>query len=69
MSEKPTAAWYLAPILMGVIGSVIMWYVLKDEEHPDAAKMVKKGWVIGMVLFFIGVVSWIPFLILPMMFI
>jgi len=31
MGEKPSAAWYLAPILMGIIGSVIMWYVLKDE--------------------------------------
>lgn len=43
MSEKPTAAWYLAPIFLGIIGSGIMWYVLKDEDHQDAPKMVKKG--------------------------
>ena len=40
MSDKPSAAWYLAPIFLGIIGSAIMWYVLKDEDHPDAPKMV-----------------------------
>jgi len=50
MSDKPSAAWYLAPIFLGIIGSAIMWYVLKDEDHPDSPKMVKKGWVIGIVL-------------------
>ena len=62
MSDKPSAAWYLAPIFLGIIGSVIMWFVLKDEEHPDSPKMIKKGWIIGIVL------TIIPFLILiPMM--
>ncbi len=32
MSDKPSAAWYLAPIFLGIVGSAIMWYVLKDEE-------------------------------------
>jgi len=50
MSNKPSAAWYLAPIFLGIIGSAIMWYVLKDEDHPDSPKMVRKGWVIGIVL-------------------
>ncbi|MEK0360728.1 MAG: hypothetical protein QQN53_08170 [Nitrosopumilus sp.] len=36
MSDKPSAAWYLAPIFLGIIGSAIMWYVLKDEDHPDS---------------------------------
>jgi len=42
MSDKPSAAWYLAPIFLGIVGSAIMWYVLKDEDHPDSPKMVKK---------------------------
>ena len=50
MSDKPSAAWYLAPIFLGIVGSGIMWYVLKDEDHPDSSKMVRKGWVIGIVL-------------------
>jgi len=64
MSDKPSAAWYLAPIFLGIIGSVIMWYVLKDDDHPDAPKMVKKGWIIGIVLTLIDF-AWIPFLLIP----
>jgi len=66
MSDKPSAAWYLAPIFLGVIGSTIMWYVLKDEDHPDSPKMVKKGWVIGIVLTLISV-AWIPLMLIPLM--
>jgi len=66
MSDKPSAVWYLAPIFLGIIGSAIMWYVLKDEDHPDSPKMVKKGWVIGIVLTVISV-AWIPLILIPMM--
>jgi len=64
MSDKPSAAWYLAPIFLGIIGSAIMWYVLKDEEHPDSPKMVKKGWVIGIALTLIPLLMMIPMLLL-----
>ena len=64
MSDKPSAAWYLAPIFLGIIGSAIMWYVLKDEDHPDSPKMVKKGWVIGIVLTIIPFLMLIPMLVL-----
>jgi len=42
-----------------------MWYVVKDEDHPDAPKMVKKGWVIGIVLTLLSL-AWIPLMLLPM---
>jgi micrococcal nuclease len=64
MSEKPSAAWYLAPIFLGIIGSAIMWYVLKDETHPDSPKMIKKGWVIGIVLTLLPLLMLIPMLLL-----
>ncbi len=64
MSDKPSAAWYLAPIFLGIIGSAIMWFVLKDEDHPDSPKMVKKGWIIGIVLTVLHF-AWIPFLLIP----
>ncbi len=67
MSDKPSAAWYLAPIFLGIVGAAIMWYVLKDEDHPDSPKMIKKGWVIGIALTLISV-AWIPFVMIPMMF-
>ena len=64
MSDKPSAAWYLAPIFLGIIGAAIMWFVLKDEEHPDSPKMVKKGWIIGIALTVISV-AWIPLVMIP----
>jgi len=66
MSDKPSAAWYLAPIFLGVIGSAIMWYVLKDEDHPDSPKMIKKGWVIGIALTVIPFIIVVPvMLVMP----
>ena len=57
--EKPSAAWYLAPIFLVVIGSAIMWYVLKDNEHEITKSMIHKGWVIGIVLTIISFLMWI----------
>jgi len=68
MSDKPSAAWYLAPIFLGIIGSAIMWYVLKDVDHPDAPKMIRKGWVIGIILTVIDIAWWIPFMLIPFAF-
>jgi len=68
MSDRPSAAWYLAPIFLGIIGSGIMWYVLKDEDHPDSPKMVRKGWIIGIVLTLIMLVWWIPLMLMPFAF-
>ena len=66
--EKPSAAWYLAPIFLVVIGSAIMWYVLKDNEHEITKSMIHKGWVIGIVLTIIPFLMWIPFMVMmPMM--
>jgi len=66
--EKPSAAWYLAPIFFVVIGSAIMWYVLKDNEHEITKSMIHKGWVIGIVLTTIPFLMWISFMVMmPMM--
>lgn len=62
MANKPSDAWYLAPILVGILGSGIMWYVLKDEKHESVPKMIKKSWILGIVLTAISIVAWIPFL-------
>jgi len=64
MSDKPSDAWYLAPIFMGVIGSTVMWFVLKDEDHPDSPKMIKKGWIIGIVFTLLCLVWIIPFVVM-----
>ena len=64
MTEKPTPAWYIAPIFLGIIGSWIMWYVLKDEKPDSVPQMVKKGWVIGIVLTVVAIAAWIPVLLM-----
>ena len=68
MSDKPSAAWYLAPIFLGIIGSAIISFVLKDEDHPNSPKMVKKGWIIGIALTVISF-AWIPLMLIPFLFI
>jgi len=40
---------------LGIIGSAIMWFVLKDDSHPDTPKMIRKGWIIGIVLLLIHI--------------
>ena len=66
--ERPSTAWYLAPIFLVVIGSAIMWYVLKDNEHEITKSMIHKGWVIGIVLTIIPFLMWISFMVMmPMM--
>jgi len=67
MADKPSAAWYLAPIFLGIIGSAIMWFVLKDEDHADSPKMIKKGWIIGIILTVISF-AWIPMMLIPFAF-
>jgi len=41
-----------------------MWYVLKDDDHPDARKMIRKGWIIGIILTVIDLGWWIPFMMI-----
>ena len=41
-----------------------MWYVVKDEDHPDSKKMVRKGWIIGIALTILSIAWIIPFVIM-----
>lgn len=41
--EHNSAAWYLLPIFLGIIGSAVMYLVLRNRNRP----MVKKGAIIG----------------------
>ena len=65
-TTKPSAGWYITPILLAIIGSAIMWFVLKDENHPESPKMIKKGWIIGIIVTIICYGWMIPLLILPL---
>jgi len=51
MAEKPSAIWYLLPILFGIIGAIIAYFVLKSRSP----KMAKNCLIIGIVLSIIGI--------------
>ena len=56
--KRPSIAWYLLPIALGLLGGLIMFFVLRGDNR----KMAKKGLVLGVVLsvmffVFVGVIT------------
>ena len=51
-------AYYLIPILNGLLGSIILWWILKDDEHPRAPKIIRNGWIIGFVMLIAHLILW-----------
>ncbi len=51
-TKKPSKAWYLLPIFFSLIGGLIMFFVLRNQDKS----MAKKGLIIGVVLFIIGII-------------
>jgi Trk-type K+ transport system membrane component len=45
-----SAAWYLVPIFLGIVGGVIMWLALRKEDPRKA----KKGLIVAVIVHFIG---------------
>jgi len=45
-----SAAWYLVPIFLGIIGGVIMWLALKSEDPRKA----KKGLIVAVIVYVIA---------------
>jgi hypothetical protein len=45
-TKKSSKAWYLLPIFVGIIGGLIMYFVLKDQNK----KMAKNGLILGIIL-------------------
>lgn len=45
-TKRPSKAWYLVPIFFGIVGGLVMYLVLKDEDR----KMAKKGLVLSIIL-------------------
>lgn len=42
--------WYLAPIFLGIIGGLIAYFVLKNDD----AKLAKKCLIVGVIMFVFG---------------
>jgi len=43
MANKPSYAWYLLPIFLGIIGGVIGYYILKNKHDKMAKYMLFLG--------------------------
>jgi len=48
--ERPNKLWYLLPILLGIIGGVIGYFVLKDRNRKFAEHLLIAGLVMSVVL-------------------
>lgn len=44
--DRPGRAWYLLPILLGIIGGFIAYYKLHDRNRQMAKRCLKLGIVI-----------------------
>ena len=51
-TKRPSKAWYLLPIFFGIIGGLVMYLVIKNEDR----KMAKKGIILGIILTVVGFV-------------
>ncbi len=54
--KSPSKAWYLLPIFFGLIGGLIMFAVLRNEDRG----MAKKGLLLGIIV--MAIVFMISFL-------
>jgi uncharacterized Tic20 family protein len=52
--RNASVAWYLLPIFFGIIGAVIMWLALRNEDPRKA----KKGLILGVILTVVFGVIW-----------
>ena len=48
--RRASAAWYLVPIFLTLIGGVIMWLALRKEDPRKA----KKGLIVAVIVYFIA---------------
>ncbi|RNJ78528.1 MAG: hypothetical protein D9C04_07145 [Nitrosopumilus sp. B06] len=51
-SGKPSIAWYLLPVLLGMIGGILMCIILYNKDRT----MAKNGLLLGVAMFFVGII-------------
>ena len=42
-TKSHSGMWYLAPIFLGILGGIVMYLVIKDDDP----KMAKKGLIVA----------------------
>ena len=47
--------WYLVPIFLGVIGGIIAYFELRNDDHQKAKKCLYLGLILGSVGIFLQI--------------
>lgn len=42
-TKKVSSAWYLVPIFFGIIGGIIAWLIIKDDDQKKAKNCLMIG--------------------------
>jgi len=45
-NKNRSGLWYLLPIILGIIGGVIAWFVIKEDDPIKAKNCLKLGLVL-----------------------
>lgn len=57
-NKSPSGVWYLLPIFLGMLGGIIGFAVLKDEDRHMAKDMIKQGAIWSGVWIVIYALGW-----------
>jgi len=57
---KPSAAWYLVPLLLGLLGGIIGYFAVKDQNRDMANSLLNVGIIMTFIdiIFIWGLYSW-----------
>jgi CHASE2 domain-containing sensor protein len=60
-NNRPTRAWYLIPFFLGILGGIIGYFAVKNDDKEMANNLLVEGiimTVIAVILWFIFIVAW-----------
>jgi hypothetical protein len=52
---RRSGLWYLLPIMMGIIGGVIAYFVIKQDDPIKAKNCLKLGIILLIINIFLGI--------------
>lgn len=51
--DRPSRAWYLVPLMFGVLGGIVGYIAVRNDDLKMANKLLVLGFVISAIPFFI----------------
>ena len=50
--KNPSKAWYLLPIFFGILGGLVMYFIVRDDNK----QMAKNGLILSVILTIVGII-------------